>query len=768
MVGVFLFPLLHTFESRTLIPDLWLGGNMGIPFRFFAALLFLSAFLLFFIQPLVSRHILPVLGGTPAVWTTSMLFFQALLLGGYAWAHLIVRLLPPWAPPIIQIFIACTGLFFMNTSLPAFDQSGDITDPVSWQLSTMAIMVGIPYFALATNAPLYQAVYDRFKTKQSVKTPYALYSISNIGSFLALLSYPFIIEPALSLRLQGDLWQCFYALLCGLIVITGCLCLFCVWRHKNVFISVKNDPAAPANKNSVPPLLILSWVALSFIPSSLMLGVTAHITTDIASIPMFWIIPLAFYIGSFVLAFADPPGGITRHESFFSRAAFIMAAIILVSMAMGFHKLPWIQVAFHYSAFFVIACLCHLKLAQRKPASNHLTLFYLIISIGGCLGGIFNALIAYRIFSIPMEYPAVIALMTVILAILMPRQNKGLGAYINMSIIAALCAVFIGAVMLKINWAQYCTLLVLGGVMIWHHNYYRVFAFAAVCVLGLYAYHKTTEGGRIIHRERNVFGSLVVKNVDDDVRYLVHGTTLHGMQKLPLAEKPVPSSYYHPKGPLGDIFSILDKRSNKQQIAGLGLGVGTIACYTAQQRHFDFFEIDSAVADIARNPDYFTYLSSCAPDASIMIGDARIGIDKQKNAHYDMILVDTFSSDAIPVHLLTKEAVEIYLDKIKNGGFLVFHISNRYFDLRPVIAAIARDTGARMIYKNDDKPQNASADEWPKTRVSSAYAVLVTDQNAPTSQGLVDNGMWEFFDENTPLPRAWTDDYVNIFSALRP
>lgn len=705
------------------------------------------------VQPLASRIILPSLGGTPSVWTTSMLFFQALLLGGYLWAHIMTRYMPVWAPPILQTIIAVIALVNISYNLSLdFDYATD--NAIWWQLKILACMVGLPYFALATNAPLYQAVYREFKNNHQGKTPYALYSLSNIGSFMALIAYPFVIEPLFPIGMQTVLWQGGYALLCVVIGLSGIVSL--TYHRKHKIVKTENLPDQPAPSVRV----MATWCLFAFIPSSLMLGVTAHITTDIASIPLLWIIPLAFYLASFVMAFAEPPLWIAKNEKTLHFYTFSLLAVVICFSASSTHQFIWAQVALHYTAFLFAATLCHLKLSQIKPHARHLTVFYLVISFGGCLGGVFNALIAHKIFVIPVEYFLTMTLMIAAFARYPSAFDKKDIRFSDIALLTALLITFAVIIVCNIYAYKVIAIFVMAVVAMCYWNRKMVLLTLSATMCLLYTHTSMSYNGRPLHISRDIFGSLMVtEDKNEQLRTLIHGTTLHGVQTIPLMDYPHPTSYYNRLGPLGDVFTILDNRDGAQRIAALGMGIGTVACYMKPERHFDFYEINQAIIDIATNPEYFTYLSSCAPDADIMLGDARVGLSKQSNNMYDMILVDTFSSDSIPVHLMTSEALKIYADKLKQDGIIVFHVSNRYFDLRPVIASMAN------IHQFDYVFRDGKASNNDMTHTASSYIVVaktpdvLNDLKAMPLQ-------WKRYDRNAELPTVWTDDYVNIFAAF--
>lgn len=737
---------------------------MSLSFRFFGILLFLSAFLLFFIQPLVSRLILPVLGGSPSVWNTSMLFFQTLLLGGYLWAHIMIRYMPVWAPPLIQTVIAVVTAFLVNYEISlVFDPAND--SAIWWQFKTLFLMIGLPYFALATNSPLYQAIYKDFNTSKSKKTPYALYSLSNVGSFIALLGYPFVVEPLLTVGTQTTLWHYGYIVLSLIIAISGILCFMLCLKGK---VATKRPVTKTKSSTKVSTKVSAStiglWCLLAFVPSSLMLSVTSYVTTDVASTPLLWIIPLAFYLASFIMAFAEPPLWLARNNMRLNIITFLFVAVILNLSVIGIHFFTWLEMTLHYVAFLFAATLCHSKLYSLKPPAEHLTLFYLILSIGGCLGGVFNVLIAPHLFVIPVEYILSIVLLVSVFARYPEPFDRKMSLSTDVPVV-----LFISCIYIYLNFIAESDMsirifssIALILVMACYCDTKRAFLiFSALCCI-TYTYNKLETGGDVIHLSRNSFGSLMIKNSpEQDRRLLSHGTTIHGVQALPLSDNPAPTAYFNRQGPLGDIFSVFDKRQGTQNIAGLGLGIGTIACYKKENRTFRFFEINPTVIDIARNPDYFTYLSSCAPDAAIIIGDARLSmIEEQKiGNNYDLIVVDTFSSDSIPVHLITKEALNVYTQTLKQDGIITFHISNRYFDLKSVVAGLAKNENFFYAMKHDDKGTNDSF------YLKSTYVALSKDKKV-IDDLIRSNEGWEIFEDEKELP-LWTDDYVNIFSSLK-
>lgn len=735
---------------------------MSFSYRFIGFLLLVSAFLLFLIQPLVSKLLLPVMGGTPSVWTTSMLFFQALLLGGYCWAHIMIRYMPLYAPPLLQLLMTAAGLYLINFSI---DLHPDFTSrsPVFWQLTTMFQIIGLPYFVLATNAPLYQALYKNFIDQtQSKKTPYALYSLSNNGSFLALVAYPFALEPLLTLENQSSFWSYGYAFLCLLVACSALVFMRMYMTNREALqtrhkIEKTRDEASPYTLKNIS-----LWLLLAFIPSSLMMGVTSHITTDIASVPLLWVVPLAFYLASFIIAFAEPPLWWAKNDSTAYFAAFISAAIVLFSTAFPTLMANISKLFIHYIAFLFIATYAHLLLARVKPDAKYLTGFFIFVSLGGVMGGIFNALLAYQIFDTAKEYPIGIALFLIVIFLSKTDGWRRMNSDNFAAFAVVFSLIFLLALALKYAFLQFFAFL--AGILILTAFYnVRKVAFAVMVCLIVATFIQDFHRDYVL-QERNIFGVLkIADNTKTSIRTFQHGTTLHGLQKLPLSDSPTPTSYFHPEGPLGDVFRYLDSKSDNvpQSIAILGMGTGATACYTKPNRDFTFVEIDKSVIDIASNPDYFTYLSACQPEARILLGDGRIELEKQENNNYDLIILDAFSSDSVPVHFLTTEAFEMYKQKIKPGGIIVYNISNRYFDFRHLVANLAAAHGFEAGYKESKtKPDDP-------TFHPSSYMIVTQSEDTIKAISNQSDDPWVTEGLARPSQRLWTDSYANIFQVMK-
>lgn len=729
----------------------------------FSATLLLSAFLLFGIQPLFGKMILPMLGGAPAVWNTAMVFFQAMLLAGYAYAHLTTRLMGIRAQAVLHILILLACAVFLPVSIPlGWREPPAVSNPAFWQIGMMTVAIGGPFFVLAGTAPMLQRWFSLSPHPDS-HNPYFLYAASNLGSMLALLLYPFVAEPLLKLKIQSIGWSVGY----GFLILLTAACAFLPQQAENKEETAKS---APANDNTLTPARIGLWLLLAFIPSSLMLGVTTYITTDLASVPLLWILPLALYVGTFIIAFARAQP-VTLKKVLEWQSTFLL--LVITSWIIGWQFNKALVVVVHLALFFLTALFCHMQLAAARPDARNLTAFYLIMSLGGVLGGIFNALIAPQIFTLPIEYALILALSgflryqtdkTQSLAALkcfFKGERKDILTHAKIPVMVILAAIALGLFTSR-------ALASFGGFMIFAALfciYNRRWAFAAGAAAAL-LFHPGANwkfSSPPVLMERNYFGVMRVSDVKDPpMRLFVHGTTLHGTQPLEGPYRMVPVSYYYPgASPAGDVFGMLDRQEGAQRVAVLGLGAGTVACFTHAGRHFDFYEIDPDVRKIAENSELFTYLSDCGSPYDVIIGDARLQIAKAPDGIYDLIFLDVFSSDNIPVHVMTKEAFQTYTRKLKPGGMIAMNISNRHLDLKPVTAAVARDLGIAVIHKD------TRDGKIPGTKIPYAgtlYALFAAEQE--TLEPFLSFPGWHIV-AAPPHKAAWSDDFSNIVSALR-
>ena len=755
----------------------------------YAATLFSSASLLFWVQPMMAKMLLPLLGGTPAVWNTCMLFFQVMLLAGYAYALAVSK----WLTLRQQVMVHTLLLLLTALTFPILISDAAVRsvpregNPSLWLLWSLLTTVGLPFLAVSTNSPLLQKWFAETREASS-RDPYFLYAASNAGSLLALLSYPLLVEPSLTLGGQSRLWSLGYALL--LVLIAGCALTLLRRQGKRLDTEFRagadevNAPPAKetnleTNREANSPQEAtggaeaetlswrrrLRWVALAFVPSSLMLGVTAYFSTDIASLPLLWVVPLSLYLLTLILAFARRQ--IFKPQSVARILPGVALIFVLVYLS-GATQPAWLLIFSHLFFFVVAAMACHGLLAEDRPSVRHLAEFYLLMSVGGALGGLFNALVAPAIFNTTLEYPLVI----IFACLLLPRSAAGDGApdtprerWLDAGIPAGIALLTIllalAASRFVSDWVQGLALVV-GVPLIVSYLFRRRpvrFALAlGACMLGS-SFHVNLNR-RTLLAERNFFGTLrVTQDKGDDQRWLYHGTTIHGRQSHALERHCEPLSYYHREGPLGHVFKTFDAQSAGGQVAIVGLGTGATAAYTRAGQRWTFYEINPAVVEIARDPAYFTYLSYCAAaPIEVSLGDARLQLQNAPPAHYALIVLDAFSSDAIPMHLMTVEALDLYLSRLAPGGLLVFHISNRSLDLHPVVADLAR-ARSLVCLSFDDTARNQPGGKEP-----SQWVVMA--RRPEDAQALSADTRWQPLEGHPGRP-VWTDDFSNIVTIFK-
>ncbi|WP_282604592.1 spermidine synthase [Pelagibius sp. Alg239-R121] len=741
----------------------------------FAGSLFLSALLLFSVQPMFAKMVLPSLGGAPGVWNTSMVFFQTVLLAGYAYAHFSVKLLGERRQAYLHLFVLASAFVVLPIGLP-FDARPWPGQPELWLLWTLTQSVGLPFLAVAATAPLLQKWFSTTGHPHA-QDPYFLYGASNIGSLIALLGYPFLIEPVLTLGEQSRGWMFAYGFLALLIFV----CLRVARRTVDEPVCAEfeaNPDVAGADSESPDWSARLKWIVLALVPSSLLLGVTTHISTDVAAVPLLWVIPLALYLLTFVIVFSRRP--LLRH-GWMLRLQPIVLVPLLASFIWPFGV--WIAAPVHLIAFFVTAMVCHGELARRRPAVDHLTEFYLWMSFGGMVGGFFAALVAPVIFESVVEYP----LMVVLACLLRPfgktkdgntplaRSKLVLDVVLPLIIFAALAVPLLA---LKTDFSE---LGLIGVFVVFQLIALSIYGFSARPIrlsLGfsavLLAMAVTDRSERVIAQDRSFFGiSRITQTADGRFNLLTHGTTLHGAQHSDPEKWRDPLTYYHRAGPIGQLFEALDTTGqNPLRIGAVGLGAGTLACYRRPGQDWTFFEIDPTMERIARDPEHFRYLSACAARSPVVIGDARISLQSEEDGKYDVLVFDAFSSDAIPMHLLNREALALYQAKLAVGGVMAFHISNRTLDLLPIVARLAEDAGLAGRFQNFVLPGEGYLNDY---KVGSKWVVLAHRDadlmflETAFSEDLAGHDLqpgWRNL-EDQPKGRLWTDDFSDILGALR-
>jgi spermidine synthase len=779
----------------------------------FAVTLFVSATLLFLVQPMIAKMILPSLGGTPAVWNTCMVFFQAVLLAGYAYAHASTG----WLGTRRQLLVHTILLFLPFLVLPIGMARGWVppadANPIPWLLALLAVSVGLPFFLLSISAPLLQTWFAGTSHPRA-HDPYFLYAASNVGSMLALLGYPILVEPNLPLKgekwlSQSWLWTAGY----GLFVLCTLACAWAAWRGRSRLPSGTLKEASPARQagptiGQPSPSVRerVRWVALAFVPSSLMLSVTTHITLDIAGIPLFWVIPLALYLLSFILVFAKWPPILHRIVTL-----ILPLALLVLVFRMLYPDTGWPIIAtigLHLLTLFLVALYCHGELARTRPEPRYLTQFYLLLSLGGVLGGCFNALLAPLVFHSVVEYN-----LTLVLAcLLLPRADAEGKVWVARFFpdklarpVGLVADVAVAAALGLVAFSLFRSLLITPDQGTWqatlrdgitsslawlkeHLHLHRdlvhmqtAFAFGLVTLLCYFLVARPIRFGlavgafmlagayydepgptqvQLLCQKRSFFGVLKVQYYPDEEAYtLTNGTTLHGEEIRKPGERSEPLTYYHTSGPIGQVFTEFSGPRAKRKVGLIGLGAGTLASYGEPGQHLTFYDIDPAVKAIATNENYFTYLRDCRASYDIVLGDARLKLRDAADHTYGILVVDAFSSDSIPIHLLTREALELYFRKLTDDGVLAVHISNRHLDLEPVLANLARELkllGLRQyVY---------GAEKRPVPGISASHWVVLARRREDLGK-LAEDERWKPA-QTDPKVGVWTDDYSNLLSVF--
>lgn len=731
----------------------------------FSATLLLSAFLLFAVQPLFARMALPLLGGSPGVWNTALLFFQSLLLAAYAAVHGLAARLGPRRQVGLHLVALLLPVLMLPIALPPEAAPPAEGDPTLWLLALMATVVGLPYFAVACSSPLLQRWFASSGHPAS-GDPYFLFAASNLGSLAGLLAYPLLVEPRWSLEDQARGWALGYGLL--VLLLLGCAAWTLAWGQGRPSASEPSTDAAPdaAGPTAAPPLSRrLWWAAMAALPSSLMIGATTAISTDLASFPLLWLPPLGLYLLSFVLVFARRR---LLPARWVARALPMVALPLVVALALGANQPLGALLALHLLFLFVAALACHGRLADDRPAPRHLTAFYLWLSFGGVLGGLFNVLLAPQLFRSIAEYP--IALVLVCLLGLPPPADPPARAprpALFDLLLPALLTAAAAALLLTPQARSSAVYPFLGslvfplaGLVAFGFSRRRLRFGLAVAGILLVGQPYTQRLGSLLYAERSFYGvSRVRLSPDGSQRLLFHGSSLHGAQSTAAAARPEPLTYYARTGPLGWLFQALGPRLAGQAVGAVGLGAGAIACYAEPGQTWTFFELDPTVVRIARDPRYFGYLAACAPEARLVLGDARLTLRRADDASFGLLVLDAYSSDAIPLHLISREALDLYLAKLRPDGLLAFHISNRHLDLEPVLGRLAQSAGLHALVAEDLDPSEAALQ-------AGAYPAiyLVMARTEATLQPLQVDSRWRQARADGPL---WTDDFASVLAALR-
>ncbi|MEP7349105.1 MAG: fused MFS/spermidine synthase [Sphingorhabdus sp.] len=730
----------------------------------FLATILVGSFLLFLVQPMIARMALPRLGGAPAVWNSAMLVYQGLLLGGYAYAHRLSREAPR-RQAMVHIALLLVAALWLPLGLASFNPPAD-GSPIFWVPWLLVASIGPLFFAVAAQAPLMQRWYGLVG---NTGEPYALYAASNIGSFAGLIAYPLLVEPFMPMKAQNWLWTAIYAVL----VLAIAACARLLWRtHGEAMPAL----AVATGGSPIGWKRRLYWIALAAIPSGLMLSTTSHLTTDLMAMPLVWVIPLGLYLLSFSIAFADnqrPAYWITKFA----------APVMMITGAVVF--LVWGKAAINgltasLSLLFVVAVALHNEMYRTRPAPSELTGFYLMMSVGGVVGGFFCAIVAPLIFDWTWEHPILILLA----AVMLPQtrffslgEEETLGQrgaailMLVMGVIALAAGIYGGIEMpLEADTAKIVLLIVimLFGIMVTGQRLAFALVIAALMFAngGWHNMEQTLDGVRM----RSYFGTYTVNATESGrIRWLNHGTTMHGLQMMEEPTRPV--SYYAPSSGVGIAMARASELYGPNASIGVvGLGTGTLACYHQPGQSLQFFEIDPLMIEIARTRKIFSFVERCAPDATVTLGDARLTLGEVPSGTFDILALDAFSSDSIPLHLLTKEAFAVYRHVLKADGLLLVHISNRYIDLNPVVAAEARAGRWAAALRNDSPPEaiiakGARASQWIALSKDASKLAHLTGPVANKRGRYYQPDLWIKLDPPGKT-RPWTDDYASVLPHL--
>ena len=715
----------------------------------FSTSLLCGASLMFLLEPMAAKMALPSLGGAPAVWNTCVVFFQAMLLAGYAYAHAGSKWLGVRRHAGFHIILILASTLTLLTPFE-MNERGGISNPVAWLLFELLRSIGLPFFLLATTAPLLQKWFSE-TGHEAAGDPYFLYAASNIGSLVGLFMYPLVIEPFLPLRLQARYWTFGYMAFAA--VVTACALLLLRHRHRT---GSTTDPLVDDRVHIRPGTIRrLRWIALSFAPSSLMLAVTTFISTDVAAVPLMWVLPLGLYLLTFVLAFSSP----RYPRAVVDRGLPLLILPLVLFLILGVTGPLVAVVPIHLSVFFLAALVCHRQLADDRPDTAHLTEFYLLMALGGVLGSLFNTLLAPMLFTGIVEYPAVLLLVCFLRSTPKSQADPPQLWRVGGPVIVGLVAWGVMLASSKID-STAVRFALLGIPAFGCLSLARTRLPFAAAIAGMLtaSVFQSDPLGRILHAERTFFGTYKVRqDPAGEYRTLTHGTTLHGIQSISEGRRPEPLSYYHRTGPLGDVFRLSPMTPRREQVAVVGLGVGSVAAFRKPEQTWTFFEIDPAVEAIARNRRYFSYLADCGDACRVVIGDARQSL-AAVSTDYGLIVLDAFSSDAIPLHLVTREAVDLYVSRLASGGLLAFHISNRHLDLEPVLARLAAEAGLVSVVRRD---QVAAKEDSGKR--SSDWMVMA--RNLEDLGPLASDTSWRRA-RHSVTTDLWTDDFSNILTLL--
>ena len=738
-------------ELATLAADRTGGGFARIRF---VGTIFLGSFLLFLVQPMIARMVLPRLGGAPAVWNSAMLVYQALLLAGYAYAHWLGRFAPRRQGAIHLAAFALAAVT-LPIGLMSTAPSAE-ANPYFWVPALLLVSIGPLFFVVSAQAPLIQ----RWYALAGAGDPYPLYAASNLGSFAGLLAYPLLVEPLLPISAQRWLWTGGY---CALALLVA----WCVLDLPRL-----GADAQPRDKvSSLPRRLIAKWILLAAVPSGLILSTTLYLTTDLVAVPLLWVIPLGAYLLSFTIAFASrrwPADSIRRTAPFI----LLLSAATLFAGTSGPTQIFAVLAVLN---LFTLSVALHSQLFDSRPESSRLTAFYLMMSVGGVLGGVFCALVAPQLFDWTYEH---LLLMLAAAALMEDRHfvpplaalwdsgeraRRLTAAGIALVVLLSIAELGLFGLPRSPAAGDFAVVVIIAVAVLAIGNRPLFVSAVAALMLATGGWHRLAASVEPGRTTRSFFGIYTIRDGDGD-RRLVHGTTTHGIQNLgsPESER-TPTAYYARGSGVGLAIEAAPRLfGDRARIAVVGLGSGTLACYARPGQSWTFYEIDPAIVRIATDPSKFRFLDRCLPDPAIVIGDARLTLGRAPPASADLLVVDAFSSDSIPMHLMTREAFGVYRRHLRPGGLLLVHISNRYLDLKPVVAAAAAEGGwsARLLTfdpSEAERADNATRSIWVALSQSPSTLARLTAAQP---------GEWR------PLPtrpgfEAWSDDHASVLPLMR-
>jgi hypothetical protein len=726
--------------------------------------LFTGAILLFWVQPLIAKALLPAYGGVPEVWGGCVIFFQSVIVMAYGYVIILDKLFDLRRQVIIHVaLLALTASLSLPLNLGVRRSDWLYNhSPILSALAVLAVTLGPSAFALATSSPLLQTWAAQINPGigQSV---YSLYAVSNAGSLIATLGYSFLVEPTLSLNRQTGVWTGMY-----LVYILAVLaCSWLVWRPGRAAMPQDSGalPSSDGLSDEVrsPGVRRWRWLLLSAVPTSLLLSVTNYVTSNITATPLLWLMPLTLYLLAFILAFTARSCRLKFKPGLFVQGAAILSMLTIVAEAT---EPAWALALLHLAAFFILTAGATYQLASAKPPVNRLSEYYLMIAVGGWLGGAFNTFLAPHMFDRYWEYPLMIVVACLACQqsnVTKPTLRSALrdGIYaLLIGVMALLLARFAG--FLRVDEAPRVALafglpFVLANHLFKNRPLRFALAISAIAVAGALSSEALN---RTLYSSRDFFGALRVTSTPDfSMNSLIHGNTIHGKQFTDAARKCIPISYFHPDGPFGDVVKAFEVSPTPKTVAVIGLGVGAMAGYGRPGQNWTFYELNPEVIKIARNKDYFTYLSDCArQEVRIVPGDARLNLHEAPDKSFGLIVLDAFNSDAIPTHLLTTEAIGLYLSKLSANGLLAFQVSNRSVDLRPVLAAAAGAADAECLWRRDteDSPaRGKDASEW-----------VVLAPRANSLESLAHLLRWERITSDN-RSAVWTDNYASLIKVIR-